>query len=102
MDYLSLRDHQAEAIRAIEDSVSDGQRELLVAMATGTGKTITCIGLLYRLIKIKRFGRILFLVDRSALGHQAADKLKDVRLKNLQTFPDIAVIFSTHGSAPEY
>jgi type I restriction enzyme R subunit len=58
-------------------------------MATGTGKTITCIGLIYRLIKTRRFRRILFLVDRTALGEQAADKLKDVRLENLQTFPDI-------------
>jgi type I restriction enzyme, R subunit len=31
----------------------------------------------------------LFLVDRTTLGEQAADKLKDVRLENLQTFPDI-------------
>ena len=40
---------------------------MLLAMATGTGKTKTCIALIYRLLKVKRFRRVLFLVDRSAL-----------------------------------
>ena len=88
-NYLPLRDYQAQAIRTIERCIAEGQRELLVAMATGTGKTITCIGLAYRLIKAKRFRRILFLVDRNTLGEQAIDKLQEVRLENLQTFPDI-------------
>lgn len=88
-DYLPLRDYQSEAVRCVEQAIANGQQEILVAMATGTGKTITCIGLIYRLIKAKRFRRILFLVDRSALGEQTLDKLKDVRLENLQTFPDI-------------
>jgi type I restriction enzyme R subunit len=88
-DYLPLRDYQEQAIRTIERHIAAGRRELLVAMATDTGKTITCICLAYRLIKARRFRRILFLVDRTTLGEQAADKLKDVRLENLQTFPDI-------------
>ena len=33
--------------------------------------------------------RILFLVDRSALGEQAANAFKDTRMENLQTFADI-------------
>jgi hypothetical protein len=44
---------------------------MLLAMATGTGKTKTCIALIYRLLKAKRVRRVLFLVDRSALGDQA-------------------------------
>jgi type I restriction enzyme, R subunit len=87
--YLPLRDYQEQAIHLIERRIAEGQRELLVAMATGTGKTITCIGLAYRLIKAKRFRRVLFLVDRNTLGEQAIDKLQEVRLENLQTFPDI-------------
>jgi type I restriction enzyme R subunit len=43
--YLPLRDYQEHAVRTIERCIAHGQRELLVAMATGTGKTITCIGL---------------------------------------------------------
>ncbi|HEY9899313.1 MAG TPA: type I restriction-modification system endonuclease [Pantanalinema sp.] len=87
--YLDLRDYQKEAIRAVEQAIIQGQREMLVAMATGTGKTRTCIGLIYRLAKAKRFRRVLFLVDRSALGEQTLNAFKDVRLENLQTFSDI-------------
>ncbi len=88
-DYLPLRDYQANAIRNVEEAIAAGKRELLVAMATGTGKTMTCIGLIYRLIKTGRFRRVLFLVDRSALGEQTAGAFKDVRLENYQTFGDI-------------
>jgi len=88
-DYLPLRDYQERAIRVVERQIADGGREMLVAMATGTGKTITCIGLVYRLIKSKRFRRVLFLVDRTSLGEQAVDKLKSIQLENLQAFPDI-------------
>lgn len=88
-DYLPLRDYQIDAIKAVEAGLAQGHRHLLLAMATGTGKTRTCIGLTYRLVKAKRFRRILFLVDRSALGEQTANAFKDVRLENLQTFTDI-------------
>jgi type I restriction enzyme R subunit len=87
--YLDLRGYQKDAIRAAEAAIADGRRDMLVAMATGTGKTRTCIGLVYRLIKAKRFRRVLFLVDRSALGKQTDDAFKDMRLENLQTFSDI-------------
>lgn len=88
-DYLPLREYQIDAIKAVESGLAQGLRQMLLAMATGTGKTRTCIGLTYRLIKAKRFQRILFLVDRSALGEQTANAFKDVRLENLQAFTDI-------------
>jgi type I restriction enzyme R subunit len=88
MPYID-REYQRNAILAVEKGLEEGKRELLVAMATGTGKTRTCIGLCYRLLKTKRFRRVLFLVDRNALGKQTADALKDLRLENLQTFTDI-------------
>ncbi len=86
---LQLRPYQQDAIRAIEAQIAAEQRDLLVAMATGTGKTKTCIALIYRLLKAQRFRRVLFLVDRSALGEQAANTFKDTRMENLQTFADI-------------
>jgi hypothetical protein len=39
--------------------------------------------------------------DRTALGEQAADKLKDVRLENLQTFPDIYDVKELGDLRPE-
>ena len=88
-DYLPLRKYQADAVRAVEAGIARSQRELLVAMATGTGKTVTCLSLVYRLIKTKRFRRILFLVDRTSLGEQTHDALKSFHLENFQTFHDI-------------
>ena len=88
-EYLGLRDYQLAAIRAVESAIEKGERSCLVAMATGTGKTRTCIGLFYRLLKTRRFRRVLFLVDRSALGEQTANAFKEARLENLQTFTEI-------------
>ena len=88
-DYgFNVRDYQQRAILATEAGIQKGLRALLLAMATGTGKTKTCIALIYRLLKTKRFRRILFLVDRSALGEQAANAFKDTRMESLQTFAD--------------
>jgi type I restriction enzyme R subunit len=77
-DYLDLRDYQVRAIRAVEAGVAEGKTSMLVAMATGTGKTRTAIGLVYRLLKTKRFRRVLFLVDRTALGEQTENAFKDI------------------------
>ncbi len=88
-DYnLKLRDYQISAIKAVEAAIKQGKENALVAMATGTGKTKTAIALVYRLLKSERFRRILFLVDRSALGVQATDSFCEVRLENLNTFAD--------------
>ncbi|MBV2204255.1 MAG: type I restriction-modification system endonuclease [Pseudomonas sp.] len=96
-----LRPYQQRAILATEASIRDGQRAILLAMATGTGKTKTCIALIYRLLKAKRFRRILFLVDRSALGEQAANAFKDTRMERLQTFADIFGIKELEVQAPD-
>lgn len=45
---------------------------MLVAMATGTGKTFTLVHEIYRLMKAGVARRVLFLVDRRALAAQAA------------------------------
>ena len=66
-----LRYYQSNAIKAIEDGVIEGKRAMLLAMATGTGKTFTLVSLIYRLLETKQFKRILFLVDRRALAAQA-------------------------------
>ena len=86
---IKLRDYQQKAIKKVESALAENQDKLLLAMATGTGKTKTAIVLVYRLLKAKRFNRILFLVDRTALGEQAANSFKDTRIENLQTFADI-------------
>ena len=54
-DGLNLREYQVKAIKAAEKAVIDGQREVLIAMATGTGKTRTVLGMIYRFLKTNRF-----------------------------------------------
>ena len=96
-----LRPYQEQAIRAAEAAIADGQRAILLAMATGTGKTKTCIALIYRLLKAQRFRRILFLVDRSALGEQAANAFEDTRMEKRQTFADIFGIKDLEHPQPD-
>jgi type I restriction enzyme R subunit len=89
-DGLNLRPYQVEAIQAVEQAlVSGNERRALLAMATGTGKTRTMLGMIYRFLKAKRFNRILFLVDRTALGEQAADVFREVRLEELMTLDSL-------------
>lgn len=85
---FQLRQYQIKAIESAEQAIIDGKEEILLAMATGTGKTKTCIALIYRLLQAQRFRRILFLVDRSALGEQTADAFETTQMLNQQTFAD--------------
>jgi len=96
-----LRHYQQDAIQAVEGGIEAGRRDMLLAMATGTGKTKTCIALIYRLLKTQRFRRVLFLVDRSALGQQAADAFKDTRMESLQTFADVFGIKELGDQKPD-
>ena len=91
---LSLRDYQIKAIKAVEKHIIDDpeNRKALIAMATGTGKTRTIIGLCYRLIKSNRFKRILFLVDRTVLAIQALNAFKDNKIEDLNTLSDTYMV----------
>lgn len=86
---LNLRDYQIKAINKATEAIVGGKSTALLAMATGTGKTRTVLGLIYKMLESKRFRRILFLVDRVSLGEQAMDTFKDVKLKELMTLDQI-------------
>lgn len=86
---LNLRGYQIDAIHAAEKAITGGKTHALLAMATGTGKTRTVLGMIYRFLKTDRFRRILFLVDRTSLGDQAEDTFKDVKLEELMTLDEL-------------
>ena len=88
-DYLKLRDYQQKAIQAVEAALAENRPNCLLAMATGTGKTRTTIGLMYRFLKAERFRRILFLVDRTTLGQQAIDAFNEAPLEQNQPLSTI-------------
>ena len=70
-DGTRLRPYQRDANNAIEEALVKRKRHMLVAMATGTGKTFTIVNEIYRLMKSGVAKRVLFLVDRRALAAQA-------------------------------
>lgn len=70
-----LRPYQVNAIEAIEQALMDGKRKMLLAMATGTGKTFTMVSSIYRLLKSGYSKKILFLVDRRALAAQTVSAI---------------------------
>jgi type I restriction enzyme R subunit len=90
INLLPLRNYQQDAVVAVEHAIVSGQRSVLLAMATGTGKTRVCVNLIYRLLKAKKFRRALFLVDRTSLGVQALDEnFKQIKLEGGRTFTEI-------------
>jgi Type III restriction enzyme, res subunit len=73
----------------VEKGLAKDLRNMLLAMATGTGKTKLAIAMLYRLLASKRFRRVCFVVDRNALGKQAAGEFETTRIVSAKTFADI-------------
>ena len=92
--HSKLRDYQKEANTAIEEAISNGKRQMLVAMATGTGKTFTAVNQCYRLLKSKTARRILFLVDRRALAAQAVRAFSVFEPEPNKKFDQIFEVYS--------
>lgn len=74
---IAGRGYQMSAIRSVMEAVEKKQRDFLLVMATGTGKTRTTIALVDALMRAGYVKRILFLVDRIALREQAIEAFKE-------------------------
>ncbi|MDA3941724.1 MAG: DEAD/DEAH box helicase family protein [Spirochaetia bacterium] len=74
---IAGRDYQIRAIRAVMEGIEKKQRNFLLVMATGTGKTRTCIALVDALMRAGHAERVLFLVDRIPLREQGLDAFKE-------------------------
>jgi len=70
------RYYQTRAIKAVDAAFGKKERETLLVMATGSGKTRTVIALVDQLMKANWVKRVLFLADRTALINQAAAAFK--------------------------
>jgi type I restriction enzyme R subunit len=85
---ISNRPYQIEAIRSVFESLEKGKRKALLVMATGSGKTRTCVSMVDVLMRTNRVQKVLFLVDRIALRNQALDAFKEY-LPNAPVWPKI-------------
>ena len=74
-----FRGCQITAIQNLEKSFSENKPRALIQMATGAGKTFTAITSVYRLLKLARARRVLFLVDTKNLGEQATGEFRNYR-----------------------
>lgn len=83
---ISGRPYQIEAIRSVFEALEAGKRKFLLVMATGTGKTRTCVSMIDVLMRANRVQRVLFLVDRIALQQQALEAFKEY-LPNAPEYP---------------
>ncbi|WP_271767956.1 type I restriction endonuclease subunit R [Aquimarina algiphila] len=83
---IAGRDYQIQAIRKVMESIEQKRTKFLLVMATGTGKTRTCIALTDVLMRASWAERVLFLVDRIALRDQALEAFKE-HLPNEPTWP---------------
>lgn len=85
---IAGRDYQIRAIRSVMEGIEKKKRNFLLVMATGTGKTRTCIALVDALMRAGHAERVLFLVDRIALREQALSAFKE-HLPNEPRWPKV-------------
>jgi type I restriction enzyme R subunit len=79
---------QDAAIRAALEKIARGGKRVLLSLATGTGKTIIAVQLLYKLAQAGQLRRALFVCDRDELRTQGWAKMHAV-------FDDNAKIVTT-------
>ena len=75
---------QDAAIRATLEKLIKGDKRVLLSLATGTGKTIIAVQLLYKLAQAGKLRRALFVCDRDELRTQGNNKLHAVFGDNVQ------------------
>lgn len=85
---IAGRDYQIRAIRSVLEGIEQRKRNFLLVMATGTGKTRTCIAMIDALMRGGHAERVLFLVDRIALREQALGAFKE-HMPNEPRWPNL-------------
>jgi type I restriction enzyme R subunit len=93
-EYPLGRPYIKEAHAAIKRAIAERKRQMLVAMATGTGKTYATVYQSYRLMKAGVARRILFLVDRRALAAQAVNAFASLEVEPGKKFDKIYEVYS--------
>ena len=101
-DHPRLRPYQKKANAEVEEAIAERKRNLLVAMATGTGKTFTCVNQIYRLMKAGVARRVLFLVDRRALAAQAVRAFSSFEVEPGKKFDQVYEVYSSRFQTEDF
>ena len=101
-DHPKLRPYQKEANAAVDQAIAERKRNLLVAMATGTGKTFTLVNQIYRLMKAGVARRVLFLVDRRALAAQAVRAFSAFEAEPGAKFDQLYEVYSSRFQTEDF
>jgi type I restriction enzyme R subunit len=101
-DQPFLRPYQRDANAAIERAIAERKRDMLVAMATGTGKTFTLVNEIYRLMKAGVARRVLFLVDRRALAAQAVRAFAAFEPEPGRKFDQLYEVYSSRFQSGDF
>ncbi|RDU65277.1 restriction endonuclease subunit R [Helicobacter didelphidarum] len=89
----SPRYYQANAVNKTLEALTQGQKRILLVMATGTGKTFSAFQIIHRLFKAGKIKKILYLADRNNLIEQTkkndfkffGDKATIIKNKNFDS-----------------
>jgi superfamily II DNA or RNA helicase len=79
VDGMQLRDYQERVIHELRDGFRAGHRRQILALATGSGKTVVAAHLIRN--AAAKGHKSLFVVDRIELVDQAASHLHKIGLK---------------------
>lgn len=109
-DEITNREYQKRAVRMVCERFNGNFRRMLLAMATGTGKTRVAISITDVLIRNNWVKNVLFLADRTALVKQAANSFKKLLpaattcILSEDDKPDMTarVMFSTYQTMINY
>ena len=94
LDNKKARYYQENAINAVCSAYANGEKRILLVMATGTGKTFTAFQIVNRLFK-NGANRILYLADRNNLIDQTLNN-------DFKSLANIATIVKNRDFSPEY
>ncbi len=89
------RYYQRIAVNRVIEAIAKGQKRILLVMATGTGKTYTAFQTIWRLKKVEKIKRILYLSDRNIL-------VDDPKNKDFKPFTKVSCKVSHRKSDPAY
>ena len=73
-DIYPPRYYQRNAVNRTVNAIAQGQKRMLLVMATGTGKTYTAFQIVYRLINAGLIKKVLYLADRNVLVDQSIEQ----------------------------